>query len=53
VQATRTGLSDWAAAHSRIAAAALEKHPLQVDDLVQAAVHIQNLVRAVQDSPKH
>ena len=47
VRAIRAGLDDWAAAHARLAAAALEKKPLQVDDLVQTALEIRDLAKTV------
>lgn len=51
VRAVRGGLSDWAAAHSRLAAAALDRQPLQVNDLVQTALEIQELVNTVRHQP--
>lgn len=47
VQTIRSGLDDWAAAHSRLAAAALERKPLQVEDLVETADQIRELVKTV------
>ena len=47
VRTVRAGLDDWAAAHARLAAAALEKKPLQVNDLIQIADEIQDLVKTV------
>jgi hypothetical protein len=47
VRTVRAGLGDWAAAHSRLAAAALERKPLQVEDLVQTALEIQELVKTI------
>lgn len=47
VSTIRGGLGDWAAAHARLAAAALEKHPLQVEDLVQTALEIRDLAKTI------
>ena len=47
VRTVRAGLDDWAAAHARLAAAALEKKPVQVNDLIQIADEIQDLVKTV------
>lgn len=47
VRTVRAGLDDWAAAHARLAAAALEKKPLQVNELIQTANEIQDLVKTV------
>jgi hypothetical protein len=52
VQTIQAGLHDWAAAHSRIAAAALEKKPLQVEDLIQTATQIQDLVETIRADRK-
>jgi hypothetical protein len=52
VRTVRAGLGDWSAAHSRLAAAALEKKPLQVDDLVQTALEIRELIKTVRTTPK-
>jgi uncharacterized protein YukE len=52
VRTIHAGLGDWAAAHSRLAAAALEKKPLQVDDLVQTALEIRDLVKTVRTARK-
>ncbi|HKE02212.1 MAG TPA: hypothetical protein VKE69_14435 [Planctomycetota bacterium] len=52
VMTARDGLATWASAHARIATAALEKRPLQVDDLVQTAQQIRELARALQAGRK-
>jgi hypothetical protein len=50
VRTIRAGLGDWAAAHARLAAAALERKPLQVEDLVQTALEIRELVSTIRAS---
>jgi hypothetical protein len=52
VHTVRGGLGDWAAAHSRLAAAALEKKPLQVEDLVQTALEIRDLTKTIRTTQK-
>ena len=52
VHTVRGGLGDWAAAHSRLAAAALEKKPLQVEDLVQSALEIRDLTKIIRTTQK-
>jgi hypothetical protein len=52
VRTIRGGLDDWASAHRRISAAALEQKPLQVDDLVQTALLIQDLIGKTRASKK-
>lgn len=47
VQTMQSGLGDWAAAHARLAAAALERQPLQVEDLTQTALEIRDLVKTI------
>lgn len=41
------GLNDWALAHSRLAAAALERKTPPVEDLIQTALEIRDLVKTV------
>lgn len=47
VRIARGGLNDWAAAHSRLATAALEKKTPQVEDLIQTASEIRDLIKTV------
>ncbi|MCW5554509.1 MAG: hypothetical protein KIS67_20415 [Verrucomicrobiae bacterium] len=53
VQIVRGGLEDWAAAHGRLAAAALEKKPPQVEDLIQSAAEIRELIKTVRAGQNH
>lgn len=52
VHTVRRGLGDWAAAHARLAAAALEKKPLHVEDLVQTALDIRALTKTIRTTQK-
>lgn len=47
VRRLRAGLAEWAAAHGRLAAAALQRTPPRVEELVQAAIEARDLVRKV------
>jgi hypothetical protein len=53
VRTARDGLDDWAAAHARLAAAALEKKPPQVEDLIQTANEVRELVKIVRAGQNH
>lgn len=47
VKTVRGGLADWSSTHARLADAALERKAPRVDELVEAAVQIRDLVREV------
>ena len=53
VRAARGGFGDWAAAHSRLAASALQKKPPQVADLIQTATEIRELIKTVRAGQNH
>ncbi|MGQ9685209.1 MAG: hypothetical protein ACUVT2_02720 [Thiobacillaceae bacterium] len=45
IEATRTAVAEWAAAHSNLVAALLEKRAVDVEALVQATLEARELVR--------
>ncbi len=47
VQTVRGGLADWSSTHARLADAALERKAPRVDELVETAVQIRDLVREI------
>lgn len=49
VRTARAGLAEWAAAHRRLYEAALEKRPPSVEELVQIAVEIRDLVKELRN----
>ena len=53
VRIARGGLNDWAAAHSRLASAALERKTPQVEDLIQTASEIRDLIKTVRAGQNH
>jgi DNA repair exonuclease SbcCD ATPase subunit len=52
VQTTREGLSTWASTHARLAEAASERKPPNVEELVQIATEIRELVKQVRTAQK-
>jgi hypothetical protein len=53
VRLARGGLNDWAVAHSRLATAALEKKTPQVEELIQTASEIRDLIKTVRAGQNH
>lgn len=49
VQTIRGGLADWASSHGRLAQAAVERKAPRVDELVDTAVQIRDLVRKIRE----